>query len=129
MRGITLPRVVGRVPLRRRLRQVHEQITQRIQRMREDLMICVVDLVGAAVRLDLRRARMSPLQRSATTSGWVSSASRSMMRTQPSRTEELWPAGRRPSRVKTANSLSAVCTLAALPAGSQKLAITGTASP
>ena len=42
-----------------------------------------------------------------------------MMRTQPSRTAELLPIGTRPSRLKTANSLSAVCVLVPLPAGSQ----------
>ena len=42
------------------------------------------------------------------------------MRTQPSRTEELFPEGRSPSLGKERQTLlSAVCTLAALPAGSQ----------
>ena len=42
-----------------------------------------------------------------------------MMRTQPSRTEEGWAKGFKPSRAQISNSLSAVCVLVARPAGSQ----------
>ena len=91
-----LPRVVRRAPFARRLGQVDEQIAQRIEGMRVQLVVCVVDLVRLRCGLTCESARMSPLQRAATTIGWTSSASRSMMRTQPSRTAELRPCGRGP---------------------------------